>query len=230
MRKDREQANVLRKSGMSYSEIKVKMGVPKSTLSDWFRGQNWSNNIAIESARKAREGSAIRMMVLNTIRGGRLKKVYEEARQDALVDYEELKYHPLFISGVMAYWAHGDKTAKSLVSLSSSDPKMVNVFRIFLQNICGVKKIKTYLILKKNIDEQFCKMYWIEECGLKYEDFGKSTHICNNINSKIKKINKDYGICKIVLSSAYLKSKMLKWIELMSKEIREEKYLNNFVV
>lgn len=214
MRKDREQANILRKSGMSYSEIVARMAVPKSTLSDWFKDQKWSNDIAMESMSKARNSAAIRIVVLNTIRGARLKKIYEQARQDALVDYDELKYHPLFISGIMAYWAHGDKTSKHHVLMSSSDPQMIKIFRTFLENICGVKNLKARLLLKNGLDEQACKAYWVEKCGLKYEDFGKCTHIRSVFSGKKPKVRVNYGVCKIGVSSAYLKHKILKWIEL----------------
>lgn len=230
MRKDIEQAIVFRKSGMSYSEIMARMAVPKSTLSDWFRSQKWSNDIAIENVKKARNGATIRMMVLNTVHGGRLRKIYEEAGRDALIDYDELKYHPLFISGIMAYWAHGDKTSKSRISMSSSDPRMTKIFKSFLQDICGIKNLKAHLLLKRELEEQICKTYWIEKTGLEYKDFSRTTYFKSNGSNRLPKIGQRFGICNIGLSSSYLKNKILRWIELMAEEIGGEKYLNGMRV
>jgi hypothetical protein len=45
MRKDKEQATELRKSGKSYVEIEALLKVPRSTLSVWFGTQGWSQKI-----------------------------------------------------------------------------------------------------------------------------------------------------------------------------------------
>jgi hypothetical protein len=222
MRKDKDQATVLRKAGMSYSEISTRMSVPKSTISAWFKGQNWSNQIAIECATRSRNAAAIRLMVLNTVRGNRLKKIYQDARQDALVDFEELKFHPLFISGLMMYWAHGDKTAKGRVSLSSSDFQVIKIFRLFLENVCGAKKLRAQLLFDpKMAEENSLKTLWTQYSGLKSDIFLKNI----KITSKNRSTRQYSGVCNIIVNSAYLKNKILKWIELIAKEIGEEKYL-----
>ncbi len=236
MRKDKEQATIMRRAGMTYSEIKDRMGVPLSTLSDWFRDQKWSNDIAMNCVLKARNGAAMRLMVLNTVRGSRLKKIYEDAKQDALVDFHELKFHPLFMTGVMVYWAHGDKTSKNRISVSSSDFNVIKIWDHFLENICGSKKQKMYLLLREDRDENACKSVWSEKCGFKYELFGKSSRIKGNSsdsnlknNLKRRSVKPDYGVCNIVLSSAYLKNKILKWIELLGEEVASEKYVTGEV-
>ncbi len=222
MRKDREQANILRKSGMSYSEIMSRMSVPRSTLSDWFRSQKWSNDIAIQNIKRLTNTGGIRLMVMNSIRGNRLKKVYEEAKQEAVFEFEELKYHPLFIAGIMLYRSEGNKLSKHRVSVASSEPDSIKIFVLFLENICRLKTYRIWLLLYSNLDDKSCIDYWIDKCGLKYEQFNKSTTI--KYISKNNRSNK--GVCNIGLSSAYLKCKILKWIDLMSEEILEERYLN----
>ena len=42
MRGDKKQAFSLRNLGKSYSAIVLELGVPKSTLSDWFKNDKWS--------------------------------------------------------------------------------------------------------------------------------------------------------------------------------------------
>lgn len=215
----------MRRSGMTYSDIRARMGVPKSTLSDWFRGQSWSNDIALETVKRSRNAGAMRLTVLNTVRGTRLKKVYEEAAQDAVGDFSEIKYHPLFIAGVMAYWAHGDKTVRSRISFSASDPRSLKIFALFLERLCGIKNPRYRLILREDQEEKASTDYWCQENGLKPEFFSKTTRIKGKSTRNAKK----HGVCTISLNSAYLKSKILKWIELLYKEIGEEIYTAGIV-
>ena len=174
MRKDKEKAISLRKSGKSYAEILEQIGVPKSTLSDWFRNQKWSNDIAVKCAKNAMNDSKMRLTSLNIVRGNHLKMAYEQAGKEAFEDYDKLKYHPLFISGIMIYWGEGDKTSKYRVSIANTDPKMIKIFRIFLKNICGTGNPKVWLLLYPDLDETVCKKFWVRNCGLEYGDLPKA--------------------------------------------------------
>ncbi len=219
MRKDKEQGIALRKSGKSYSEIQNLLKVPKSTLSDWFRDEKWSNQIAIECVKRAAGASTTRLMALNKVRGEHLKELYKEAIQEAVEDYEMLKYHPLFIAGLMIYWGEGDKTSKYRVSIANTEPQMIKIFKLFLKNICGIEKEKAWILLYPDLDEIECKKYWMSKCGLKYDQFTKSMVIKGR--SPVKKLS--YGVCNMGVSSAYLKNKILKWIELLAEDIAQEK-------
>lgn len=231
MRIDKEQATILRRSGMSYSAIKAKMGIPRSTLSKWFKDERWSNNIAIECIDKSRNGGAIRFAVLNTIKRNRLDSVRKEARQDAMLDFEELKYHPLFISGVIAYWMHGDLTSRNRVCFSSSDPSKVKLFKLFLERICGIERPKVWINLRKGNLVFLAESFWTTECGLKEEYFGKTVISGNKFRNpldvmghKVGKIGNNHGVCNMVVNSAYLKNKIVKWKEMMVQELINEKY------
>lgn len=221
MRKDKNVAILLRKSGKSYAEIKSTLGVSRSTLSNWFRDQEWSNNIAIECAKKSVQASKTRLVRLNNIRGIHLKNMYIEAEKEAKEDYDLLKYHPLFISGLMIYWGEGDKTSKYRVSIANTDPKMIRIFKMFLSNVCGVNNPKIWLLLYPDLSIDTCREFWMVNCGLDKEHFTKDIFIKGR--STIKKLS--YGVCNIGMSSAYLKRKILIWLELLAGDLIQEKYL-----
>ncbi len=230
MRKDKNEAIILRESGMSYSAIKERLGVPMSTLSNWFRDQKWSNEIARESARKVMRAGAVKFTVMNVARGNRLKKLYEDSKQDAFVDFDELRYHPLFNAGVVLYWCHGDKTSRHKVAFSSSDSRKIKVFVQFLTHICQAKKIKCSLTIDSEGNEPEIKDFWVQKGGLKPDYFGKSAYLDKKSYRKTGKSKLEHGVCNVVVNSAYLKSKILKWIELLAEEIAEEKYNNAGIV
>lgn len=222
MRKDKQKAISLRKNGKSYLEIQKELGVPKSTLSDWFRDQKWSNELSFKLTEKAKNLHSVRIQGLNKIRGDNLKKLYEQANKEAIEEFELLKYHPLFISGLMIYWGEGNKSSKSHCSIANTEPLMIKLFLQFLKNICGFKspRIKAWILLYPDLNEDVCKRFWIENTSLEEQDFHKSIVIKGK--HKTKKLS--YGVCSVGVSSAYLKCKLLKWIQMLALDLTQENY------
>lgn len=228
MRSDKEEANQLRSSGKSYSEIKAQLGVPKSTLSNWLARQEWSRNIVYILNKKYSEANIVRLRQLNKIRGKHLENVYKEAKNEAKEEFEKLKYHPLFIAALMLYWGEGDKTTKYNVTLANTDPEMIRLFVCFLSDICQIKreKIKLHLLLYPDLDEVDSKNYWRKYSGLKEQNFIKSTII----NGRHKTRRLQYGICNATVSSTYLKTKLLVWLKLMPEALLDKRYYNADIV
>ncbi len=142
MRKDKKEVLRLRKSEKSYSEIKNALGVPKSTLSDWLQTTQWSNKIKHQLAEKAQKRSTIRLRKLNKVYRRHLDKIYQEARNEAVQEFEYFKFHPLFISGIAIYWGEGDKTTKHIIKIANTDPLMIRLFVKFLCEIAEFQKKK----------------------------------------------------------------------------------------
>ncbi len=216
MRKDKEKAFNLRTTGKSYKEIREELGVPISTLSDWFSKQDWSVSLSQKLNNKYLEKNKARIVHLGKIRGRHLDRLYEEAREDARSEFDLLKNHPLFVSGVMIYWGEGDKVSAQF-RVTNTDPKMIKVFKEFLLKVCNVPKerIRASLIIYPDLKESECKKYWIEEAGLDNNSFTKTVIIRGK--HKTNKIR--FGICTMNFSSRFLKEKMLTWISLVPKHL-----------
>lgn len=209
---DKEQATQLRRLGKSYGEIEKELRVPRSTLSAWFSGSEWSQKIKNDLNIVARKRHTIRIEALNKVRGEHLKRLYEQARREALEDFQILQYHPTFVAGVMLYWGEGDKASPHRVSLTNTDPAMIKVFMIFLKEVCGVdeRKIRAWLLLYPDIQETECKEYWVKEIGLQNITFNKSIIIEGR--HKTKRLG--HGVCTVLVTSRYFKEKMLLWVSL----------------
>ncbi|HAS84495.1 MAG TPA: hypothetical protein DCS23_00245 [Candidatus Yonathbacteria bacterium] len=212
MRTDKDQAINLRKLGKSYEEISSKLRVPKSTLSAWFSSSGWSQKIKEDLNIIARKNNTVRIEDLNKIRGKHLERLYYQARQEALEEFNILKYHPTFVAGVMLYWGEGDKLSPHRVSLTNTDPAMIKIFMAFLKEVCGIRemKIKAWLLLYPDLQEADCKKYWVKEAGLQKITFNKSIYIDGR--HKTKRLG--HGVCTVGVSSRYFKEKMLLWISL----------------
>lgn len=216
MRKDKEEAFKLRREGKSYREIRTTLRVPLATLSEWFANEEWSVLISQNLAAKNALRSKIRITELGRVRGAKLRALYEEARTNAEKEFLILKEDPLFVAGVVAYWGEGDKVNKYLVRLSNTDPKIVLLFKRFLTFLCNVpeEKITCWLLLYPDLDDETCKKYWSEATSIPLSNFKKSMVIQGR--HKTKRLS--YGVGNVVVSSRYLKEKMLIWLRLLAEE------------
>ena|SRR3989344_7124556 len=217
MRNDKNKAIILRKAGWSYNKLVEELGVPKATLSDWFRGKKWSQEVQKTLQKENALVSKERMIRLDKIRGDNLKLVYEQARKDAKKDFDILKYHPLFIAGVMIYWGEGDKISKNGFRVTNSDPLIIRIFLEFLRKVCpnDEERIRSWVLIYPDLDAETCESYWSKSLGLSRKNFTKSIMIQGR--HKTRKVTN--GICTISYSSRFLKEKMLIWMSLIAEEL-----------
>ncbi len=184
-----------------------------STLSNWFKGVEFSEDIKRAVTAEALVNSSVRLKVLNQARGDLLRAHYVQAETEAQQELYENINNPLFVSAVAAYWGEGDKSNGSLVRLANTDPQMIKLFANFLLTICQVPKDKLRLALYiyEDLDDVECRKYWFKNIGL--DQFHKTMVLPSR--HKTKKL--PYGTCTILVANTYLKKKLLFWIDQMPK-------------
>ena len=225
MRIDKEKAVELRKQGLSYRQIRARLRIPLSTLSDWFSNIDWSGDIAKRLAKEVQAIHSVRMTDLNKVRGAHLKRAYEAARQEAAEDLQVLKYNPLFIAGVMLYWGEGGKNPKDGVKFVNTDAQMITFYVDFLVRVCRIPmdRIKGHILIYPDLQENICRSYWSKVSGIPVGNFTKSTLIQGR--HQVRRLN--WGICTVTVSSYYFKQKMLEWIRLLPQELMNKAYYAN---
>lgn len=209
MRSDKGKAFVLRREGKSYREISAELGVARSTLSNWFKGVDFSEAIRSELTKAATKKSSRRLKELNRVRGIALAVQYENAEKEALKEMKLYRNIPLFTTAIACYWGEGDKATKGLVRLANTDPKMIQIFKCFLTELCGVSEeaIRGALYLYEDLEEKKCKKYWTKQTGI------KKFHKTQILPSRHKTRRLEYGTFTILVTNTYLKRKMLYWID-----------------
>ncbi len=217
-----EKAIALRKKGLSYQKIFETLNVPKSTLSGWLRGKQWSTKIKAQLQKSSSAYTSSRMILLNTQKRKDLVKIYTQAEREAKNEFKEIRWFPLFISGISIYWGEGDKINKYLVRVSNVDAELLQVFIKFLNTVCGVDmtRIKAYVLIYPDLKEKACLNYWSETLGLPLENFTR----CVKIQGRHKTNRLSYGVCTVYVSSAYLKKKVNVWLKLISNDLVNNKY------
>ena len=212
----------MRRSGKSYAEIFALLKVPKSTLSGWFATTDWSREVKQNLNKSAQADHTIRLRELNKLRGANLKQAYEEARREAREEFEELKYNPLFIAGVMLYWGEGDKLTNYSTKITNTDPHLIRLYVFFLEKACKVpkEKIRAHVLIYPDLDEEKCRLYWASRAHIDLSRFTK----CTVIHGEKTTRPLAYGVCMIGISSTYFKVKMLEWMRLLPTELMNRRY------
>lgn len=215
MRTDKDLAFELRKQGKSYNEICNQLGMSKSTLTSWFKGVDFSEEIKKSLSKQVYSESVRRLIKLNSIRGDLLNAQYLQAEKEALQDLEKYSRDPLFVAGVVAYWGEGDKTKGNQVRLINTDPKMLILFKNFLLKFGAIneEKLRGALFIYEDLHEQECKRFWTKNVGkIKF-------HKTQVLPSRHKSKKIKFGMMSLIVSSAYLKRKMLVWIDQLPKMV-----------
>jgi hypothetical protein len=215
--KNKEQIFELRSQGKTYNEIRALFPVSKGTLSCWFGKNKAFPDILLKNEEESKRMNMKKVLIMNKARTESLSKSYEKARAEAVNEFQEFKNDPLFLIALALYWGEGNKRGKHQIRISNTEPEIIRIFKVFIEKILKIDKIKIkiWLLLYPDLDDKICKDYWIDKIGLPIENFYKSTVIQGR-----QKINHlSYGVCSLGFSSAYLKQKVLTWMEMLGGEV-----------
>ncbi len=175
MRKREQEISIqLRKKGFSLNEISERLGVPKSSVS------NWVKRIPITD--KQRMDLDIRSRSIVSIEKRRQSRIKNESAKRQSVfdlakkDIKNLKREDLFLIGTMLYFAEGGKSQRGLVRLSNSDPRMIEIMMRYFREVCEVKesKFKGQIHTHELKQVKPSEIYWSEITGIPRGQFFKT--------------------------------------------------------
>lgn len=194
----------LRKEGRSYSEIKTRVPVSKSTLSNWFK------NIRLSPVQRAR----LKQKRAEAAKRGSEKKVAQTLRAIAAIqknsskDVGRLSKRELWLMGVMLYWKNGyKKDPKKGVHFSSSDPSLIRFFLKWLREVGQLKDEEiAFDIFTRAGKKGEVVDYWSRETGFSEESFLRVYFYNNDLSQ--------FGFLRIrVKASSMLARQIAGWIK-----------------
>lgn len=203
----------LRKQGKSYSQIKEKLNVSKSSLSLWLRNYPLSE----ERIRELRDWNEQRIEKFrNTMkkkRETRLNILLEKLRKHIL----PLSEKELFIAGLMLYWGEGAKTTPFVASLSNTNPEIVKFFLYWLDEIMKFPKnkivVRLHLYRDMNINEEI--NYWSRALNVSVNQF-KSPYIKKTTFKGLTYKSFGHGTCNIIVYGRDIIEKIMCGIKAIS--------------
>lgn len=169
-KEDKQKAITMRKAGMSYSQIKDKLDISKSTLSSWL----YNMPLSVKRIRELQADSPIRIeKYRNTMRAkreARLEEVYKKVAKDV----GNFSKRDLFLAGLFLYWGEGTKAQRTSVTLTNTNPAMLKFFIKWLE-LFDVKredmKVKLHLYSDMNIKRSLD--FWSKELKIPVNQFRK---------------------------------------------------------
>lgn len=220
MRKDKNIAIRLRRSGKSYGQIRTALGIPKSTLSVWLRDVKLSQESRRRILSRGHEKSIIALIKRNKYQTVLANKRAGEARDVARAEVRGLMDNPLFISGVALYWAEGYKKGASgskwkSFDFTNSDPEMVMVMMRFLDKVCKINKkdIKIQLMIHSNSEAERALRYWVGLTGVPRKQFIKTCNSLSKYSRKKRKPLLTNGTIHIRINNVKFFFKIIGWID-----------------
>lgn len=216
-RKDRQKAINLRKQGKTYGEIKKKLNLSKSTLSDWLSNYPLTKRQLLsleDSRRKSREVAIEKCSVTKKKkREKRFRDIYQLEKSSLL----PLTKREIYLIGLFLYWGEGLKNIMGPLSLSNTDPSVVKFYLFWLVNCLGVprEKIKVAVHLYSDMDVQSSLDFWSKDLFIPLRQFSKP-YIKKNKRADIDQKGFGRGTCNLVLSNARLKEKVIMGIKAIS--------------
>ncbi len=214
----RRKAVALRRQGFSYAEILREVPVAKSTLSLWLR------SVGLSKPQKQR---LTEKKLAAAIRGGEAKRLQrilktQQIQERAIKDVKKISRRELWLIGTVLYWAEGSKEKEgkpgSGVQFTNSDPYMIKIFLIWLNEICEInnENLSVEIYIHENSKNRVKSVinYWSNATGLPKRYFSRVYYKKNKIKTNRKNIGSQYfGLLKIrVKASSSLNRRIAGWV------------------
>ncbi|MDD5221176.1 MAG: helix-turn-helix domain containing protein [Candidatus Pacebacteria bacterium] len=216
--KDREQAILLRKQGFSYGMIKQIIGVSKSTLSGWLKNYPLSEK-RIELLRSHNQQQVERCReTKRRKKEDRLQTTYRNQKRRLL----PLTAREFYLCGLFLYWGEGAKTHESTLSISNSDPAIVNFFIKWVTVALKMprEKIKIDLHLYKDMNIEKELNFWSEILNIPRNQFIRP-YIKKSESTRINhKGSFGHGTCNARIGNARLTEQVLMGIKAITDKYR----------
>ena len=138
-----------------------------------------------------------------------------ELKKQAQILFDKYKNDPLFIAGIMLYWAEGKTTQKETcqLELNNSDPNLLKLYCLFLRKYLNITEsmFRVRLFLYPDLNEVIVKLFWAKALNVPLNQFIKS--YIRNSHSSVTKNKLTYGTCSLYITKKDLRLTMATWIE-----------------
>lgn len=193
-RKDKEKAIKLRLKGFSYSQIKEKMGLSKSTLSNWLS----AFPLTEERIRELRDWNPRKIERCRNTKAEKRRKRLDSVYENVSKKIARLNNRDLFIAGIFLYWGEGSKSEKTTTGLSNTDPSMLIFFLKWLRFMkVDLKKVSVTLHLYSDMDCQKEISFWKKVLKLPSVCFKKAYIKKSKFSGLTYKNGFGHGTCNI---------------------------------
>lgn len=171
-------AIALRREGNSIGGIEQMLGIPRSTLSGWFRSVLLTKRQQLNLKKRWEQGLAKARVEAVRWHNAQKKGRLEEAAKIGAKVLGSIPNNIATLELALAFLYLGEGSKRNVgTSLGSSDPRIAKFFIQCLRRIHNVPvaNIKCYLHLRADQNPEIMKRYWSKELKLPLINFGKAS-------------------------------------------------------
>jgi Homeodomain-like domain len=161
---ERQQARLLRRTGLPLAEIAARLGVSKSSVSVWVR------DVAFEPLPRATRGRRREPNALQRRRQAEIDRLLAEGR----ARIGRLSEREFLVAGVALYAGEGSKGDRRLC-FANSDPRMIFFYCCWLRRFFEIdeSRLRVHLYLHEGLDLEATIAYWSALTAIPASQFGK---------------------------------------------------------
>jgi hypothetical protein len=208
----------LRKTGLSYGDIKKKLNVSKSTLSLWLKG------VELNEEQKKRFYTK-RIEILS--KGPQSQKERRKREIDKItIEAEKEVQNPVALEtyrilGAALYWAEGSKT--NGLKITNSDPHLILFMVRWFEKILGIapSDLRAWLNIYPQQNDSEIKKFWSDLTGIPVKKFGKT--FVKPLNKNYKKNNLYFGTISVMVPKGTdARCRIFGWIKAIMKDVNSK--------
>lgn len=210
----------LRKKGVSMTVIEREFGIPRSTLSGWFKDVPLSEaqrtklmRNSYDGWKKARENAVISKNIAKA-------KRLNIAKSQAIDTFNKLPNENLAVQELalaMLYFGEGAK--KNTTSMSNSDANILRFFLSSIERLYGLERtnFRYDLHLRYDQDENLMRAYWAKSLCIPLE---KIRYIVKDGRTEGRPTRDDYkGVCLINVRDISIQRKLIALYTVYCSEV-----------
>src|SRR3989338_3445062 len=186
----------LRKAGYSYSMIKNKTGISKSTLSNWLATIPFiPNEEVLKKIGKAKLKSSL-------FKQNQKMAEVVEMRAIAAKELGQLTKRDLWLLGIGLYLGEGTKSFE-LVRIVNSDPQIIKIAMKWFREMCGLvdENFNPFVHAYPDNDIREAMNYWSKVTGVPIKQFGRTQIYTRNNKVATKRKSLPYGTLHLHIRS-----------------------------
>ena len=195
--------------GWSYSQIRSKLNIAKSTLSNWFRDLPPSEHQSLEAKQlRIRNIQPLGAAANARLRQERLARVEKEALE-MLSDFPKDSKPAQEGLLSMLYWAEGEKDDRRGLVLANTDPALLSLYLKLLRNCYQIdeKRLRVRVHLHYYHVASKAIQFWSDTLNIPKLQFGK---IYRKKRSVSKRFRQNFqGICFVAYNDTALKNRVM---------------------
>lgn len=212
-------AVTLRKNGLSIKQIEKELGIPRSTLSGWFR-DIIMDDTHIARLQKNKEEAWARARVNSVVwhKAQKAARIAEaEAQAQSVLDRLNINNDLLDLAFSMLYLGEGSK--KGGTSIASSDPMILRFTLITLERVYNLNRttIRCELHLRMDQNEDEIKQYWSEQLNIPFTQF---KYVAFDKRSEGRTTYEHYkGVCLLQCGNIAIQRKLISMYNLFCEKV-----------